>query len=51
MKVSELLDAAQAHLTNGRVEAAQTLFTEAMEHPGGAARAAGGARRDRTARR
>ena len=42
MKVSELLDAAQAHLTDGRVAAAQTLFTEAMEHPGGAARAAGG---------
>ena len=42
MNVSALLDAAESHLSKGRDAAAEKLFLEAMEHPGGAARAAGG---------
>ena len=42
MNVSQVLDAAETHLSNGRDAAAQRLFVEALEHSGGAARAAGG---------
>ena len=42
MNASALLDAAESHLAKGRDAAAEKLFVEAMEHPGGAARAAGG---------
>ena len=39
MNVSDLLDAAESHLSRGRDAAAQKLFEEALDHPGGAARA------------
>ena len=39
MNVSEVLDAAQAHLSKGRDAAAEKLFTEALEHPRGVVRA------------
>ena len=42
MNVSELLDAAETHLSRGRDAAAQKLFAEALEQPGGAARAVAG---------
>ena len=42
MNVSELLDAAESHLSRGRDAAAEKLFREALEQPGGAVRAANG---------
>ena len=42
MNVSELLDAAESHLSRGRDSAAEKLYTEALEQPGGAARAVAG---------
>ena len=42
MNISDLLDAAETHLSKGRDAAAQKLYTEALTHPGAAARAAGG---------
>ncbi len=37
MNVSDLLDAAESHLSRGRDAAAEKLFKEALEQPGGAA--------------
>ena len=42
MNVSELLDAAESHLSRGRDAAAEKLFKEALEQPGGGARAVAG---------
>lgn len=42
MNVSDLLDAAESHLSRGRDAAAEKLFREALEQPGGAARAVAG---------
>ena len=42
MNVAAVLDAAEAHLANGRDAAAQTLFAEVVEHPAGAVRALAG---------
>ena len=42
MNVSNLLEAAESHLSRGRDAAAEKLFTEALEQPGGAVRAVTG---------
>ena len=42
MNVSELLDAAESHLSRGRDAAAEKLFMEALGQPAGAARAVAG---------